>query len=721
MLYAHSPGPRGWHPLDAHLTAVADRARARAEPFGAGELAWWAGFCHDLGKINPQFQEYLQAVAAGRDCPSVPHAIWGAALIYHALWRQGTAAQMRDPRQWQALALPIYGHHAGLPNGGTVALQLEQFVREHPGALVQMVTYLQRHKAAFPPLHLGTMARARLELFIRMVYSALVDADFLDTEQHFNPAAAAQRGGFPGLAELLERLVQDQSRLMAEARDTHVNRIRRDVYDACWQAAQGPPGVYRLTVPTGGGKTRSGLAFALRHAVLRGLRRVVVAIPYTSIIDQTVTTYREILGSAAVLEHHSQVKPPEDETQAEWMLRQRLATENWDAPLIVTTTVQLFESLFADRPYKVRKLHNLARSVIVLDEVQSLPPELTIPTLDVLRALVEAYGVTLVLCTATQPAFEEIARLAPFHGLPVTEIVPDYPRHFAALQRVTYQHRTDPLTWEELAEAVARRAQVMVVLNRRRDALDLLQALGRTPSLFHMSTLLCPAHRRAVLAQVKELLSNGEPVRLISTQVVEAGVDLDFPEVWRAVGPLDRIVQAAGRCNREGKPQKGVVVIFVPAAGGSPRGPYRVGMEKAALLLAQHGPGALHDPSLLRQYFHELYATVNPDAHGIQPLREDLNYPEVANRYRLIVADTVPVVVDYRHEGFRRLHDWLHRPGRDTWQALQPYVVNLFRHEAQQLHHWLDPVSGELYRWIGPYDELLGLAPARLDASDLIV
>ncbi|MBY6277443.1 MAG: CRISPR-associated helicase/endonuclease Cas3 [Symbiobacterium thermophilum] len=712
--YAHSPGPRGWHDLYSHLTEVARMACQFAAPFGAGELAYWIGFCHDLGKINPAFQQYLETVNCGQPHPVVPHAIWGGALAYWLLWKH-----KQDAYMWKLLALPIYGHHAGLPNGGTISSVLEHFVQETPVALDQMMAYLQEHKALLPRLRAPALTGTRLELFIRMVYSALVDADYLDTEGHFNPAEASKRGGWPRLEELLEQFKRNQQEFMARVPDTLVNRVRREVYEACWHAAERPPGIFRLTVPTGGGKTRSGLAFALRHAVIHGLRRVVVAIPYTSIIDQTATEYRKILGNAAVVEHHSQLQPPEDESQSELALRQRLATENWDAPLIVTTTVQLFESLFSARPHQARKLHNLARSVILLDEVQSLPPEILAPTVDVLRSLVENYGVTVVLCTATQPALDRVPALSDFQEVGISEIVTDYPRHFTLLRRVQYERRAEPMTWAELAREVANRSQIMVVLNRRRDALALLEVLKEDPDVFHLSTLLCGAHRREVLNEVKQRLKDGKRVRLISTQVVEAGVDLDFPEVWRAVGPLDRIVQAAGRCNREGARHFGRLVIFEPAEGGSPSGPYKVGIEKARQILEHYPPDALHSPDIFREYFAELYSTVNLDAKNIQQLREDLNYPEVASRYRLIAEDTVPVVVDYK-DGFRRLDDWLRRPTLEAWRALQPYVVSIYRREVHQNTEWLEPVFGGLYRWSGGYDPKRGLVQSFHDPSDLI-
>jgi len=338
-----------------------------------------------------------------------------------------------------------------------------------------------------------------------------------------------------------------------------------------------------------------------------------------------------------------------------------------------------------------------------------------------LRTLVNDYGVSLVLSTATQPTFEEGRYLEAFSGMDIREIVPQFHQHFERLQRVTYERRTEPSTWEELAEELRELHQVMVVLNTRRDALALLDAVGEDEDVLHLSTLLCGAHRRAVLEDVNRRLDEDEPVRLVSTQVVEAGVDLDFPVVYRAIGPLDRIVQVAGRCNREGRASRGRVVIFEPAGGHAPVGPYRVGMEKAKLLLHLHPIDTLHDPEIYREYFRRLFDNVNTDYKQIQGYREVLNFPEVAERFRLIDQDTVTAVVPYG-DALERLAEWQGQPNRRAWQRLQPYLVSLYRHDVARFEEegWVIPISEELYRWEGQYDRTRGIVSALRDPADLV-
>jgi CRISPR-associated endonuclease/helicase Cas3 len=563
-----------------------------------------------------------------------------------------------------------------------------------------------------------------------MVFSTLVDADFLDTEHHFDPTRSHQRGSRVGLGELWQRLEAAQAAFGSVQQGT-LNTLRHEIYTACVQSAEAHPGVFSLTVPTGGGKTRSSMAFALKHALVHGFERVIVAIPYTSIIEQTADVYRGIFGETCVLEHHSAVIMEHEgcdplSYQEVWT---RLASENWDAPIVVTTTVQLFESLFAHRPSTCRKLHNIARSVLVLDEVQTLPPKLLTPILDVLQDLVEHYRVSVVLCTATQPALHDSPYLKGLSN--IREIVPDPPRYFTALRRVHYTlpSADEKWDWDRVATEMQSAAQCLAIVNTKSDALQLLDALN-DPTAVHLSTLLCGAHRRDVLHDVRHRLKVGDPCRLIATQVVEAGVDLDFPLVLRAVGPLDRIVQAAGRCNREGRLASGRVVVFWPIEGKVPPGEYRAGMDTAMSLLSRPQVD-LHDPALYQTYFALLYQTVETDAKGIQNLRQVLDYPEVAQRLRLIEDDTVAVVVRYTRLGsdhseaddlLRIVRQQSELP-RWALRRLQPYLVNVRTRLVPDYHRQglLSEITPGLWEWLGGYDLVRGLVVANRDPAELVI
>lgn len=745
--YAHTPAVEGgpWHDLIEHLKCTAGRAEKNAAKFGAGELARLAGLWHDIGKFNSVFQRYLRECEAakrtGKKAPAkgVPHAPYGARFAREAF-----------PPLMQA----IHGHHAGLNETDYVKAGLEEpWLSE---AYDEVLDLTRKHLEGFgapenPAALLSDPPRDELqrEFFLRMIFSALVDADFLDTETHFEKENAARRKVSTTPAKMWEVLRRDQAERFARpeilSSETAINRVRAEVYEACVDAAAEPQGVFRLSVPTGGGKTRSGLAFALKHAKEHGLDRAIVAAPYTSIIDQTADVYRGIfkgLGDEVVLEHHSAARQEQPEERAtepveaeklhERLVRARLAAQNWEAPLVITTTVQLFESLLANRTSKCRKLHNVAKSVIVLDEVQTLPLGLLKPILSVLRELVRRYEVSVVLCTATQPALDKQSQyLEGFDD--VRDIVPkdEAAEHFRSLKRVSYDIREEEWDWEEVArratEAADSDGAALMVLNSRRDALAVLEAIGDDhPGLFHLSTLLCGAHRRERLAEVRRRLEAKEPCLLVSTQVVEAGVDVSFPVVFRAMGPLDRIVQAAGRCNREDEvPGGGRVVVFRPREGRVPRGEYEKAFDLSEILLRREVN--LYVPDVFEDYFRRLYRIGSPDAldaKGIQELRKVLNYPKVADEFRLIDRDTVPVIVEYDEEA-RQLIKRIRRAGalrRGDHRRLQPYAVGLKKWEFEE-NEWLTEdllrESDDVKLWKGTYDPLRGVSAARIDPADL--
>ena len=731
-MWAHSAnGDSERHEWAAHAGGTARLAAEFAGAFGMAEHGRLLGLWHDVGKLAPDWQRYLVASEAGRVARGrgPDHKAAGALL----------AAKMIGER----LALVLHGHHGGLSAPEVVRSWLADH-RDERGDELRRAAEAARGLLGdrFGPgdgfgrgIPVGIAdGELRSELLLRMLFSCLVDADWLDTEAHFSPERSAARApSAPDLAELWRRFEDDQRGVTGG--EGAVNEARDAIYAASLDAAARPPGFFRLTVPTGGGKTRSGMAFALRHAMRHGQRRVVVAVPFTSITEQTASAYRAIFerpgdGAPAVLEHHSGAGDPDGQTER-WA---RLAAENWDAPIVVTTTVQLFESLFANRPGRMRKLHRLAGSVLILDEAQALPRKHLAPILDALACLTEHYGTTVVLSTATQPAFEVIPE---FRGVDAREIVPEPRRWFeGALRRVEYERPPDPLAWDDVARRMRAGpdGRALAIVNTKRDALALLGALEEQDAeALHLSTLLCGAHRRDVLDEVRRRLGAGEPCLLVSTQVVEAGVDIDFPLVLRAAGPLDSIAQAAGRCNRSGlMPEPGRVVVFEPAEP-SPLPPgYAQPTEQGRIALAAFGPDARpDDPAAQRRYFEGLLRLTDADGEGVQPLRERFDFPEVARRFRMI-DPTIPVVVRYGDE--THLDDLIARAresaltgrgGFAALRALQPYVVPFYARQMRDHGALLSEIGGTgAWEWLGGYEGGIagrGVVLDRLSVDDFVV
>ena len=728
MLYAHSKNGSGErHLLADHLRSVALLSKEMATPFGGGSLCFLAGLWHDVGKADPLWQARLLECEQGdRIVVGVDHKCAGALLAE----KMGEGAAL-------LIGLLIQGHHGGLRDRHAYASWLGR-KRTLPGP-DHAIKALSREMGDVGDQDPPTLPRfnkgSDAELFLRFCYSALVDADSLDTEQHDMGGSTPIRGSRAPLSELWDRYQAFLAEQPLPAGE--VDRIRNEIHAACLAAAEKPPGIFRLTVPTGGGKTRSAMAFALRHGIKHGKRRVIVAVPYLTITEQTSKAYRDIFEKGypdegmVVLEHHSAAAdgaPESDGDGASWKATwRRLTAQNWDAPIVVTTTVQLFESLFAAGRSKTRKLHNIANSVIIIDEAQSLPPRFLSPILGVIRHLAEQYGVTFVLSTATQPAFESIAE---FRRVQATEIVADHPRHFRKLRRVGYEWRMEERSeWSRVASWVNSERQALVVVNTKRHAMELLDKLGDTDVL-HLSTLLCGEHRRIVVEEVRSRLDNDKPCRLVSTQVVEAGVDVDFPVVFRAQAPLDAIIQAAGRCNREGKMHRGRVVVFKPPDDSSPRGVYRAGIGLTEVVRA-YPDFDPDDPDALRRYSEQLFRlAVDSDAEGIQKLRERLDFPEVARRFRLIPR-SYDVVVDFPSSGPSpaQLVESLRsgeRPAREVLRQLQPWTVSLSIPEAERrkAEGWVTeikvgrgilPYVGE---WKGEYDDLRGI---KAEDPDLVI
>jgi CRISPR-associated endonuclease/helicase Cas3 len=704
--WAHTENSAGQpHLLSEHLRSVGELAARFASQMNLQlcETAQWAGLLHDLGKYREEFQAYLRGQR--QSSHETHHAVYGAKL----------AAKHRKT----TLTFAIAAHHAGLHD----TEMLRELLNDSRYDFNCLPELEKRFESEIGKLDLQfanpdfTSDKFRLELFTRMIFSALVDADFLDTEAHHRLRMRESVALEPG--RRLDQLLAEKN---SKPSVGELNALRNRIFEQCLDAATQKPGFFSLTVPTGGGKTLSGMAFALKHAQHYGLRRVIVVIPYLSIIEQNAAQYRRIFDPAdegIVVEHHSAVEPRRTDANEE---RPRnplekspleYATENWDAPIIVTTSVQFIESLFASRTSRCRKLHNIARSVVIFDEVQTLPSHLLNPLLNVLRELQRTYGVSFVFSTATQPAFRQSASVIEgFAKGEITEITQATAETFRRLQRVRYRFSApvQTLRWSEIAAQMAEQRQALCVVNTRRHAFELWHELQRAlpkserDSLFHLSSWMCAQHRFDLLgndrsadaATIRARLKSGAPCRVVSTQLIEAGVDVDFPLVYRALAPLDSIVQAAGRCNREGRmidaagrPALGEVIIFTPEENRLPPGVYQTATGITSTLLQQTTEQQLAtDHELFGRYFTQLFAYTDQDAKDIQTLRAGFNFRSVAREAKVISDDTRPVIVSYR-DGQKIVADIRDKGrenfGKDDLRKLQRYIVNLRTYDFQQL------------------------------------
>ena len=654
MFYAHSsdrPDRTDWQTLREHLSWVAEGAALRGEPLGIAAAARLAGLLHDVGKYTHAFQARL----AGAN-ESVDHSTAGAAIV------RDLAAAGDDARVAELVGHAIAGHHAGLPDRiGNASLD-ERLKAFDPKMLdpVWRDEIRPDATALMPAFDWGDSNESllfRFALLGRMIFSCLVDADYRDTESYYGEVPEALRQ-LPQLPAILPSLIARlDAHLASLASEGPVNRLRAKILAGVRSRADEAPGLFTLTVPTGGGKTLASLAFALEHARQNGLRRIIVAIPFTSVVDQTAAVLRDVLGERNVLEHHSAIEVAHRATDADSGAdKLRLAMEDWSAPVVVTTHVQLFESLFAARPSRCRKLHNIAGSVIVLDEAQTLPRHLLAPTVRMIDALAANWRTSIVLCTATQPAFDA-ARLPERHplGLPLAgrELAPDPARLSREMKR-THLVFAGPMDDKALLAELESCKQGLVIVNSRGHALALYRAATAAglDGVVHLTTRQYAAHRRRILKDIRERLDSGKPCRVVATSLVEAGVDLDFPRVWRAEAGLDQIAQAAGRCNREGRRPLDESVVTVFEAPDNPAPPEIKALVGDLQRMADKHEDLL-SPAAIEDYFGEVYWRMDKgiDREGICAMfragRQGTSfaYRSAADAYRMIESGMAPVIV----------------------------------------------------------------------------
>ncbi|HMP72512.1 MAG TPA: CRISPR-associated helicase Cas3' [Kiritimatiellia bacterium] len=702
--------------LGEHATGVAETCRDFASLFGAGEWGYFLGMAHDLGKATDAFQERLKAAlddeSSSEQLPGrVDHSTAGAQY-----------AALRSKSMGLLYAYALAGHHAGLANGHdetqsclsarltkVVDLPDQEWVEKldrlvMPGTLPYPTDATKRRDIAL-----------QVSFFIRMIFSCLVDADCLNSEQWSQPDQHRIRGEFPNLAELRAQFFQTlEARYPIRRKDPNpLVAQRSDILWHCLEKAKRIPGLYSLTVPTGGGKTLASMAFALKHSECHGHQRIIYAIPYTSIIEQTAKVFRSILGEDAVLEHHSSFEPDQEDQ------RSRLASENWGAPLVVTTNVQLFNSLYSNRTSACRKNHHLTRAIIILDEAQALPIPYIQPCLSVLRELVDHYGATIILCTATQPAFKKRQEFP--SGLEgVEEIIPD-PRGLSRSMRRTRLTRLPTLSIPELADRIRGERQVLCIVNTKAHARALFTQLGLMKGVYHLSAAMCPAHRRMMLSRLRRALHSDTPCLAVSTQVIEAGVDIDFPVVYRAAAGLDSLVQAAGRCNREGIRPYGHVYWFTPAEGVPAI--FRQAAETLELVSKSHND--LLSLEAMDAYFQEYYwlRDQDLDKKGILRMLQSgvpsglFPFRDIADAFSLIDDQSRAIIIPFNREAKRWINDLKYaESGLRLARKLQPFSVNVASTlwcelEAMKAIEWVKsqyPVLRDEFRYL--YSNATGLS-----------
>ncbi|MFI7694246.1 CRISPR-associated helicase Cas3' [Nonomuraea sp. NPDC049655] len=729
-LLAHSArdGDGVRHELRDHLRGTARRAGQSAAVFDAGPLAARCALVHDVGKGSCAWQQGLLAAEVHGGRVGVPHKHAGAWLL--------------ERQRLGIMAAVVFGHHGGLPSAVRLANELrwadtDPMVAE---AIKRVAEVVPEIHASGPPALPSWLTNGDkidpydMDLLVRMVFSTVVDADYLDTEEHF---AAASRLPHPvSAAELVNRFEKGRKRLLSDPdlKASPIDGLRDEVYQQALIAAEGPQGIYRLPGPTGSGKTMAVGGFATRHAQKHGLSRVIVAVPFMSITEQNADVYRRLLddsqGLPLVLEHHSGIDLDDGQAQRRW---QRLAAENWDAPFVVTTTIRLFESLFSNKPAAMRRVHRLAGSVIVLDEVQALPDRLLIPIVSALRSLTERFKATVLLASATQPPFEA---LSPLRDVEITDVIPEPKPLYRALNRVRYEWRLDPRpTMADIAEEAAAQQQTLAIVNTTRDAQRLHSLIEAHRPVLHLSTRMAAEHRRNTLNEIKRLLKHRQPVAVVSTQLVEAGVDVDFPYGFRAFAPADSLQQAAGRVNRSGHLPYGTVVVFDPADGNEGvQALYGAALEATRDRFGPHCPP--DDLDALDSYYRARFDFHNVEQAGLEIQRERRanDFPRVAELFRMIDEWTVPVVTHYGEdeqdveEGRGKVDGILAHlragfPGAGAQlRSLRPYLATLPRGAARRAveEGLAEPVVGDLIEWRGDYHPQRGIELTSPDPKELV-
>lgn len=707
-MWAHSKNVQGHrHRLDDHLRGTADLAGKFAAEFGSAKLGYAAGLLHDVGKCTDDWQAYLLDREASRPTGRVDHKTVGA-------WLFGKVAQVPG-------LLSLLGHHTGMPDANLAGRgvspsesELEFARRRLSESLPELAAVLDG--GCLLPDGWATQPEA-LETRTRMLQSSLVDGDYLDTAAHFNaePVRLRPESDFEAVFGEFE---QQRAGFLKGRAVSPIDAIRQQVYEEALLAAEGRPGIFRLPGPTGSGKTLSSAGFSLRHAALHGKRRIILAVPFLAITAQNAAVLRSLLRDELLLESHSAIDPSE---------RAKYGADNWDAPIVVTTTVQLFESLLSNRPSRVRKLHNIVNSVIVLDELQAIPLRVLPVVVDVLRILVRYFGVTVLLSSATQPAWDQLSAWRDDREIEIHDVIDNTEQLYGSLRRITTEW-VDAESSSDVARLVLVEPCALVIVNKTHQARDLSRLLleQADSAVLHLSTRMHAAHRAEVLAQAKRYLAEGRDFYLVSTQLVEAGVDLDFPVVVRMMAPAENLQQAAGRCNREGLQDRGRLVV-VTCAEWTPLHDYKTGIAKTNQYFRSSGAD-IDDPQVMDAYFVDYYRTAGvdhqPGAQAINRKRRELLMEQVATDFRMIDDDSLQVVVGQVPQAqllldeMRTIRAAGGVPSRELWRELQQYCVNL----PPFLQPWAQVVADPSGAFVSGarYDCLTGIDVDSRGANDSI-
>jgi CRISPR-associated endonuclease Cas3-HD len=728
-------GRKTWQSFDDHTTGVVDRALAKfiaATGQDSPPALRNIGILHDVGKLKEIIQKWYHQYC------EIIHRIGPpvGAKVAHTLHQKWTkehkdaeaetdrivgkrpghkleGAAVALEQGWLEEAMIGVGHHGGLPDyhdtGGNKSLH-RAFVgkkdveSQEEANKIYKETYREclavgRQLLESAGFHLTPHDRPQIniesELILRLMFSCLVDADWEDTEQ-FNRTQVGDEFDFvpTPLSDLFEcrAAIEEYCRKNGHNASKKILRLRETVHRYCVEAATKPQGIFTLNAPVGSGKTVAALLMAILHARAHGLRRIIYVAPYLSIIEQNAEVIREALGllgvNCYIFEHHS-IADPIQGIDPPWQaaaIRARIA--NWDCSIIITTNVQFFDTLFSNMPGRMRKFHNIANAVVILDEVQNVRPKLIQPTCEMINQIVKVMHTTFILCTATQPEVH-VKHVGLTDHLKAHAIIRNPGRLFARAKRVnvTWPIRRTKTgyqwiawTYEELAKRMGRVRQSYAIVDTRRKARELFAVLHHRvgDAAFHLSTSMNPMHRRFVFHSVLARLAQKMKVRLVGTPCIEAGIDFSFPFGFRELGPYDNDIHASGRCARHGECVGRFVIFMLKDDEGHiitddnvhtpPDEWYNRGTSVLRQMILAEGPPDINDPAFLRRYYRKLYTEGSLDEHNISELRSKWQFHSVAGFYKTIEDQSRPVVCRTWNcrlgdLGDDRIPDWFHHAG----------------------------------------------------------